>query len=243
MKKVIVTIGLLIGVVSYSQNKRETTYGIFAGANFSEMSNLPDVLVPQGMYQGYSLSSKGKFGGVGGFYINFKYPYANASIQPEIFYNRQGTELNYNDIKGLDYKVTFAYDYINIGVLFKYYPVEKLYVGVGPYVAFNINNKNITYSSNAASSLADSGVYVISDGAVQGILRESLTGKNYFYATAALGYEINERFSVNFRYSYGLTDALATENNGHRYSENTNKVSSFMLGVGYSFDFRNLIDF
>lgn len=242
MKKIILLI-LLVSTSKFFAQNREITYGLFGGGIYSSMSNLPDVIVPKGIYEGYTLEEKGKFGGTGGAFINWKYPYAKVSIQTEISYSGQSTDLNYEDIEGLKYKMTFGYSYINVGAQFKYYPVEGLYVGFGPYVSFNIAGDNIKYSSNAQEIFADSGTYFEPDANVQRVLKESLTGKNYFSGIFSLGYEFNSNFSIGARYTLGLTDALTTEENGHRYTENKNKINSVSLIIGYSFDFDDLANF
>ncbi len=242
MKKIILLI-LLVSTSKFFAQNREITYGLFGGGIYSSMSNLPDVIVPKGIYEGYTLEEKGKFGGTGGAFINWKYPYAKVSIQTEISYSGQSTDLNYEDIEGLKYKMTFGYSYINVGAQFKYYPVEGLYVGFGPYVSFNIAGDNIKYSSNAQEIFADSGTYFEPDANVQKVLKESLTGKNYFSGIFSLGYEFNSNFSIGARYTLGLTDALTTEENGHRYTENKNKINSVSLIIGYSFDFDDLANF
>ncbi|MNE84273.1 hypothetical protein D3C80_1811630 [compost metagenome] len=74
-------------------------------------------------------------------------------------------------------------------------------------------------------------------------MKESLTGKNYFYGMLSAGYEFSNNLTVGARYALGLTDALRTEENGHRYSENKNKINSISLIIGYSFDFDDLGNF
>lgn len=243
MKKIVLLLLLVSTKSLLAQGDREITYGLFAGGIYSKMSNLPDVIVPKGIYEGYTLEEKGKFGGMGGFFINWKYPYAKVAIQTDMSYSSQGTDLNYEDIKGLKYKMTFGYSYINVGAQFKYYPVEGLYIGAGPYVGFNIASDNIKYTSNGQEIAASSGVYFEPDANVQKVLKESLTGKNYFYGVFSLGYEFSSNFSVGARYALGLTDAMTTEENGHRYSENKNKINSISLIIGYSFDFDDLGNF
>lgn len=243
MKKIILL--LLIGSTNsvFAQGDREITYGLFAGGIHSTMSNLPDVIVPNGIYQDYTLAEEGKFGATAGFLINWKYPYAKVSIQTELSYSNQGTDLNYEDVKGLRYKINFGYSYLNVGAQFKYYPIDGFYIGVGPYVGFNLSSDNIKYTSNSQEVFADSGAYFETDANVQKVLKESLTGKNYFYGTLSAGYEFSSNLSIGARYSLGLTDALTTEENGHRYSENKNKINSVSLIIGYSFDFDDLGNF
>lgn len=243
MKKIILLLLLVSTKSLLAQGNREITYGLFAGGIYSSMSNLPDVIVPKGIYEGYTLDEKGKFGTTAGLMINWKYPYAKVSIQTEISYSGQSTDLNYQDIKGLNYKMTFGYSYINAGAQFKYYPIEGLYIGIGPYIGFNINTNNIKYTSNGQEMTASTGTYFEPDATVEKTLKESLTGKNYFYGVLSAGYEFSSNLSIGARYTLGLTDALTTEENGHRYSENKNKINSISLIIGYSFYFDDLANF
>ncbi|KFF02218.1 outer membrane beta-barrel protein [Flavobacterium reichenbachii] len=243
MKKIILLLLLVSTKSLFAQGDREITYGLFVGGIHSTLSNLPDMIVVKGLYDGNTFEEKGKFGGTGGFFINWKYPYAKVAIQTELSYSGQGTDLNYEDIKGLKYKMTFGYSYINVGAQFKYYPFEGFYIGAGPYIGFNLASDNIKYTSNAQEVFGNSGAYFEPDANVEKVLKASFTGKNYFYGTLALGYEFNSNFSVGARYSLGLTDAVRTEENGHRYSENKNKINSISLIIGYSFDFDDLGNF
>lgn len=243
MKKIILLLLLVSTKSVLAQGDREITYGIFGGGIYSKMSNISGAVISSPIYEGYTLKEEGKFGGTGGVFINWKYPYAKVSIQTEISYSGQSTDLNYEDIKGLKYKMTFGYSYINVGAQFKYYPVDRFYVGFGPYISFNIASDNIKYTSNAQEIFADSGVYFEPDANVQKVLKESFTGKNYFSGIFSLGYEFNSNLSVGARYTLGLTDAMATEENGHRYIENQNKINSISLIIGYSFDFDDLANF
>ncbi len=165
------------------------------------------------------------------------------SIQTEISYTGQSTDLDYEDIEGLKYKINFGYQYINFSPQLKYYPLEGLYLGVGPSISFNISSDNIKYTSNTKDVFANSNAYFVPDSNVQKVLKESLTGKNYFSGIFSLGYEFNSNFFVGARYTLGITDALLTEENGQRYIENNNKTNSISLYFGYSFDFDDQANF
>jgi len=243
MNRFVLLLFLMSSKLLLAQADREITYGFFAGANYSSLSNLPDVIVPNGIYEGYNLTEKAKFGGTGGLLINWKYPYAKFSLQTEISYSGQSTDLNYDDIKGLEYKIHFGFNYLNIGGQFKYYPMEGFYIGAGPYVGLNLTSDNISYSSNSQELFANSGAYFEPDATVEKVLKESLTGKNHFYLMFSVGYEFSSNLSIGARYALGLTDALATEENGHRFSENKNISNSLSLIIGYSFDFDDLTNF
>lgn len=243
MNRLLILLFLISSKLLLAQADREITYGFFAGANYSSLSNLQDAIIPNGIYSGYNLDEEAKIGGTGGLLINWKYPYAKISLQTEVSYSKQNTDLNYDDIKGLQYKIHFGYNYLNIGAQLKYYPVEGFYIGAGPYVGFNLTPDNISYTSNSQELFADSGAYFESDATVEKVLKESFTGKNHFSVMFSTGYEFSSNISIGARYSLGLTDAVATEENGHRFSENKNICSSISLIIGYSFNFDDLANF
>jgi hypothetical protein len=237
MKYFIVALFLLFSKSMLAQPGREITYGFYIGGISSKMSDLPDVIIRKGIYKNYNLNDEGRYGFIGGGFLNWKYPFANISIQPEVYYSKQGTNLNYDDIKGLNYKMSFNYSYINTGVLLKYYPFGDFYIGAGPYLGLNIDRDNITYSSNGEALMASSGVFFEPDVVVQKILKESLKGNDYFYFMLGMGYEFKNKIMVGFRYNLGITDALETQENGQRYTENKNKIDSFSINIGYIFKF------
>jgi hypothetical protein len=243
MKNFILAIFIFISTLTLAQNDRQITYGIFAGGLYSKMDNLTEVIIPNGKYANFNAGEKRKFGGMGGVFINWKYPNAKVSIQPEISYSYQSTDFNYSDKKGLEYTVNFAYQYINTGVLIKFYPLERLYLGAGPFLGLNISRDNITYKSNSSTLPPPADVLFQPDAVVQKDLRQSLKGNDHFYFMFATGYEFNNKMTVGARYSLGMTDALSTEENGFRYSENKNKISSFSLYFGYLFDFDDSTNF
>ena len=236
MRYFLIVLFLFFCKTLHAQPGREIIYGVYVGGISSKMSNLPDVIVTKGQAN-YNLVPESRFGFIGGIYLNWKYPYANISVQPEVFYSKQGTNLNYDDIKGLNYKMSFNYSYINTGLLLKYYPFNNFYIGAGPYLGLNIDRENIVYSSNGQTIGEKSGVYFEPDAVVQKVLKEDLKGNDYFYFMFGMGYEFENKISLGLRYNLGITDGLETQENGQRYIENLNKINSFSFSIGYTFKF------
>ncbi|GEM59203.1 hypothetical protein FC1_24410 [Flavobacterium columnare NBRC 100251 = ATCC 23463] len=81
------------------------------------------------------------------------------------------------------------------------------------------------------------GVSFTPDPIVQKTLKESLEGTDYFQGIFGIGYEFQNKLVLGFRYHLGLTDALETKENGHRFMDNKNKTNAFSLHIGYKFDF------
>jgi len=81
------------------------------------------------------------------------------------------------------------------------------------------------------------GVYFEPDAVVQNVLKQSLEGKDYFHLGMGIGYEFDNKLNIGIRYHLGLSDALETQQNGHRYREQNNMVNAFFLNIGYRFTF------
>jgi Outer membrane protein beta-barrel domain len=235
MKYIVTLCFLLCTKIGYTQVGREITYGFYVGGIYSSMSNLPDVIVRKGIYKNYNLNTEARFGFIGGVYLNWKHPLGKFGIQPEIFYSKQSTRLNYDDIKGLKYKMDFNYSYINTGLLFKYYPLSSFYITLGPCLGINITRDNITYSSNGSQLTQSTGVLFQPDPVVQKVLSESLKGSNYIVLGG--GFEFNKKITIGARYNIGLADGLETQENGFLYSENNNIIKSISLHIGYIFEY------
>ena len=244
MKKLLLILIISFATQQFSQAqyRKQITYGFFGGANYSKMTNLQSVFIPNNIYSGFETNEEATIGAMAGFFFNWKYEDQNVSLQPEIFYSTQATNFNYNDIRGLKYTIGFKYNYVNVGLFFKYYPVDRLYIGVGPYVALNVTSDAIEYSSTGEQVAAETGLYFEPDIVQQKFLKESLQGKNYFQTLFGVGYEFDNGIVVGFKYHLGLSDALETKENGFRFIENKNKTNAFSLSLGYSFDFDALDD-
>jgi hypothetical protein len=236
MKKIIIVALLLMANYTYSQFFQEITYGLFAGANNSKLDDIENTLIVQGIYTGYSTEEKASYGLTAGCFINWKNDYESKfSIEAEAAYSKRTSEFLYEDIRELKYTMRFDYNYLDLGVLFKFYPVPNLYLGAGPSVALNLSPDNLSYSSNGDT--VDNGVSYDADSVVQSTLRESLGGLDYFMISTGLGYEFSNNILIGFRYNFGLSDALETKENGFRYSETQNIMHSFNFRIGYRFRF------
>lgn len=236
MKHFFISISILISSLVNAQYFQEITYGLHVGANRSTVNNIEPTLIPEGIYSGYSTQENPAIGITAGFFINWKKKHDSLmGIEGDISYSKQSPVFTYENIKDLQYDVKFNYNYLDAGVLFKLYPVEKLYIGFGPTLALNLSPNNLTYTSNGDTR--PGGITFDSDAVVQKVLIESLEGKNYFKATFGLGYEFNSDIIIGVRYHLGLSDAIETKNNGFRFTETNNKINSFSIRIGYRFHF------
>ena len=228
---------LSVSVVYGQRSEREITYGIFAGGSYSKMGNIARVLIPDNMYTGYTAKEIYKVGYGGGVFLNWKFPEKRISFQPELYYSYQPSQFEYTDINGLNYTLKFPYHSLNAGFMVKFYFTEGFYAGAGPYFNFNLDKDVLEYRSNGSEMSRRSGVYFEPDAVVQNVLKQSLEGKDFFHLGMGVGYEFENKLNIGIRYHLGLSDALETQQNGHRYREQNNKVNAFFLNIGYRFTF------
>lgn len=241
----IILLIIILGLIRVKgQNlAREITYGGSLGGVYSNVGGLESMIIPQHLYQGYETRTKGRLGLQLGLFLNWKYPSEHLSIQPELSYTGQQVDFIYHDNKRLDYTIGYKYNYLNIGFLLKYYFTDGFYIGTGPYLGLNLSKDALVYESNGASLSQSTGVYFEPDAVVQSVLKHSFLGKDYFYLGMGLGYEFENGLNVGIRYNLGVTDAISTESNGHRYREVFNKAQGFSVGLGYRFQFDSYRNF
>lgn len=113
MKKFAVTAALACCVIGFAQGQWEP--GIKGGLNLSDVSNF---------------NGNNRISGHAGLLLHHSIN-SNWCIQPEILYSGQGQR--YNTAAG---ERTLALSYIQVPVMFQYYPVKQLFFEAGPQVAF-----------------------------------------------------------------------------------------------------------
>ena len=238
MRKIGFLLLLISASAAYGQRlERRITYGIFAGGMYSKITNIEKVLIPDNMYAGYTIKEPYKFGYGAGAFLNWYYPEVRISFQPELYYSYQTGQLEYTDTNGLNYTLKFPYHSLNVGFMVKFYFTEGFYAGMGPYFNFNLDKDALEYRSNGSEMSRRSGVYFEPDAVVQNVLKQSLEGKDYFHLGMGVGYEFDNKLNIGIRYHLGLSDALETQQNGHRYREQNNMANAFFLNIGYRFTF------
>ena len=145
------------------------------------------------------------------------------SIQPEVLYSQEGakldTSINLPLIGKVGEETEFKLKNVNVPVLAKYYVVNGLNIQVGPQINF----------------LTDSSVKL---GKVESdkVLKEALSKVN-FSAVVGAGYKLPMGFSVDARYTFGLTNILDKDNKDLKNLKVADdfKTGVFSVGVGYQF--------
>lgn len=212
MKKIAFLI--IIAVCGFSQ-VRAQNFGVKAGYNYSILSG--------------ETSSISTIEGLSGFYIGglVELPISNMlSIQPELIFSRQGVDLR-QGLKNLSIRTDTSeirLDYLNIPVMAKV-NLGPIFLEGGVQFGFLVNKPKVdSYIAN---------VY----------LRNLLDKDSYnsfdFGVGAGLGVKLNQRFFVETRYTYSLTNVFEPNDKHFKsslISDGDNfKNSVFSIGLGMKF--------
>lgn len=216
MKKLILLLVILtIGFTSNAQNIR---FGAKAGLNFSSITG----------DETEELDGRTSFhiGGVVEIEITEQF-----SIQPELLYSSQGSksEYRYDDFGVTEGEYELKYNYINIPLNLKYYPIENLSIEAGPQVGFLLsaegewseseydNDNNLIYSESGTDKLKE-------------FSKEVDFGLNF-----GLGYKLDNGINFSARYYLGLSNF----EDGFWFDTNDDgslKHNVFQISVGYFFN-------
>jgi len=229
MKKISVLLFLFI-LQSHAQINTPFTYGVKFGVNYTDIQEIPQTLIAETHNDNYTLTPEKTFGGMGGFFFNYKFNNTNMAVQTELSYSMEHAKILYDDINDFQYQINFKYNYAQIGTVLKFYPFAGLNFGIGPQVGLNVSSEDITYTSNREDLYGP-------DLQTQQIYKDSLKGKTNLQGVLSLGYEFDFGLVVEARYLQGLSDTIETFPNSHRFLENKNLSFGFQLSVGYVFNY------
>lgn len=170
MKKYVSAL-ILVCIIASTSQAQKITPGIKGGLNISDVSGI---------------NGDNRLSGHVGFFINSRFS-PQWSIQPEILYSGQGQQYMV-----LNNEYTLALSYIQVPIMFQFYPVKQFYLEVGPQIGFllsaNIKDDDNKTEVDESYKKVEAG---ISFGA--GIQATSMLG---FYA----------------RYNAGLSDITKNDN-------------------------------
>ncbi|MGO3183744.1 MAG: porin family protein [Aequorivita sp.] len=191
-----ITLIFLISTASTSQNVQ---YGVKAGMNISKLSgNSNDPFSRYDGKVGFHL------GGIIELALNEKF-----SIQPELLYSYQGTDINYGER-------VVRLNNLQLPIIGKYYIVKGLSAEVGPVFSYLLSAKYVaTLTSQGGRQTID-----ITD--------------NYKSVDIALGlgasYRLKSDLFFGLRYNFGLLNINDADVNNAKVRSNV-----FQLSVGYFF--------
>lgn len=210
-------------------------FGIKAGAIYTEVSDLSNVLVSESYYTGYTFKNEAQWGFTGGIFINYKFTNSISAIYSELSYAPLKHVLHYTDINDFEYDLRLEYQYISLELWYKAYVFKGLNIGIGPRLGFNLTPGGIYYTSNGEEIYGP-------DIRIQQQMRDVLKGRNNFSLAISMGYEFVNGITLDIRYYQGLSDVMVTEVNNFNFIENQNTSRVFQFTLGYAFPY-NLIQF
>ncbi len=184
MKKVLLS-AVAIFVFGFA-NAQETKFGIKAGLNMANLS---------GDIENTSMKPAFHVGAFAEIKISDKF-----AVQPEVLYSAQGAKVDGGN---------YAFNYLNVPVMAKFFATEKFSIEAGPQIGFLMSAKGNPDEGDSID------------------VKEFLTSTD-FGLNLGLGYDFTENFSAGLRYNFGLSN-ISEEDNG----DIKNNVLS--VSVGYKF--------
>jgi len=234
MKTKIFIFSMLMTIVSQAyiyavddeKEDKKWSIGAFAGANVNKITGLPEMIVSEDFYTGYTLDSNYSFGFTGGILLNYRASHL-FSLQPEISFSMQHGKLQYSDINDFKYDIDFKYNYLNVGIGFKFYPWKNLFLNIIPQAGFNLTPEKLAYESNGENEYG-------SDLDTQQLMRNVIKGRTNVSLGFGLGYQFFNMIYLDVRYCLGISDMIETMPNSYRFAENRNTANSFLFTLGYT---------
>ena len=188
MKKYFYLVIFFAGLATATTNA-QTSAGIKGGVNVATIG-------------GDAVGVDPRIGFHAGFFVSARLS-DNFGLQPEIIYSSQGAQAAENsDIK-------FAYNYINIPLMLKYYPNENLSLQVGPQLG-------VLTSAKVKFNTEDQDV------------KDQLENTDVAIGVG-LGYE-NESVNLSVRYNFGMSNT-AVDSGSESFPNNV-----LQLSVGFLFN-------
>lgn len=208
MKKVLLSLGVAMATIVGAQ--AQTGYGLKAGVNLGEYSNMPS---------GQSVNTSFFVTGYADMPMS-----PNFSIQPGISLQGKGTKYDYKEgsasaeisrnVMSIEIPVNAVY-YIPTG------ESGKFFVGAGPYIGFNVSGRDKAKATAGSINFSEDQKLKLSGSDKD--LNVIDAGANFM-----LGYKFSNGFLLSAGYNLGLTNLVP----------NADKIVSnrvWQLGVGFQF--------
>ncbi len=250
MKYLLLTALLALPTIVHAQNPEDDwMWGANLAGTFSRINHLNTTVI-RPWYQDSLFGAKGKYqyGLSGGMLMFHRWKDSRFAIQPEITYahltafhqndtiSKHGrSHLRYEDSLGLKYDIRMNYEYLNLSLLCKIYPLGNadvgiggLFITVGPKLGLHLARQNITYRSNMPE--------LGPDLQIQENLRGVLKARTDFVICMGLGYEFyftGWGLTVDARYGHGIPDVVETLANGYNFIDNKNNSQAFQLTASF----------
>ncbi|WP_158022749.1 porin family protein [Hymenobacter coccineus] len=220
MKKVILPLALLAGIVGTANAQTGIKYGVKGGYNLATFSGTD------------SKGSEYKSGFSAGLYSNFGIS-DNISIQPEVLFSQKGASIdNFQGLPTTRFKSTLSY--IDVPVLLRVNAGEDgkgLFFELGPQASFLVRNRDFTQTGNTSTQSTDN-------------TNNTDMNKTVLAYVGGIGYQITSGLSLGLRYTGDFTQVYkqgaSTNYTAQAYAGGNGNNPSvhnsvFQFQVGYAF--------
>ncbi|MCL9807829.1 porin family protein [Flavobacterium luminosum] len=179
-------------------NAQDVKFGVKAGLNLGTLTgDLENAFVNSDMKMRTSFNA----GGFAEIKLSDKF-----AIQPEILYSVEGGK---QDVSGESEKLIWDLAYVNIPVMAKFYPIEKLSIEAGPQIGF-LTKAEATFDGETVADFKDD------------------SKSTAISLNLGAGYDFTKNIFGSIRYNLGMTNII-DEND---FDSKSNVLS---LSVGYKF--------
>src|ERR1700722_4802443 len=115
---------LFVRLLTVQMTQAQTNdFGFKTGANYSDISNLSTIILSEPYFIDYNIKETARYGWHLGIFYEYRLESKKMAFQTEIMYSRQGGNVEFDNYqKDFNYKMQFAYQYINLVGLAKWYP-------------------------------------------------------------------------------------------------------------------------
>jgi hypothetical protein len=226
---------LFVRLLTVQMTQAQTNdFGFKTGANYSDISNLSTIILSEPYFIDYNIKETARYGWHLGIFYEYRLESKKMAFQTEIMYSRQGGNVEFDNYqKDFNYKMQFAYQYINLVGLAKWYPFGgRVSFAAGPFLGINVAPRNIIYNSWGTGVQAAFGT----DLEQQQQLRNVLLGRNNFGLALDIGYNIGSLVKVGARYYWSATNAVETQANSYNFVavKNTNTVYELSVAINFA---------
>lgn len=208
----------------------EFYYGFFAGVSKSKLQDVQTSLIrPIFPEETYKTAENERLGVVLGAFVHYRFKDSKFAIEPQILYQDGGGAFHYEDVNELSYDIEFRYAHLKIAPVIKYYLMHGGFIQLGPELGLIIDRSNLKYISNQPE--------IGPDLQIQQSLSEVLKGNHNVSFMLGGGYDTPMGLGVDFKYHFGISDALETLANGFYFIENKNIQHTVSISLSYAIPF------
>lgn len=222
---------VLTCAMASAQYKSDAMYGIKAGMSLCKMTGIPNMLVSEGYYSGYSFSDDYRPSISTSIFLSYQIPQSPIGIEGQVSYDAINTRTTYNDVEKFTYTVDGRIQTVGASAHVKGYAYKGLFLSAGIGYGWNLTSGIFSYSSN--SSEIDWGEsHVPTDEETTDEFTEAFGGNGLVYLPLSIGYELPLGLTIEAFYRRGLNNVVSTRTNRHDFGENDNRINSFGLLIG-----------